>query len=86
LLPATEFASSLALLAMTVEIYRVCFAEFTLVSRSSEQSEEEILGSLHSLRMTEGEGLVMTPFTLHACELLQRQGEVPLIIFHLMHI
>ena len=33
--------------------------EFTLVSRSSERSEEEILRLLHTFRMTEGEGLAM---------------------------
>jgi len=36
------------------------FAEFILVSRSSERSEEEILRSLLSLRMTQSEGLRMT--------------------------
>jgi len=50
-LPSTEIASSLALLAKTVEVGQDCFAEFTL---------SQILWSLHSLRMTEGEGLAMT--------------------------
>ncbi|PIU56600.1 MAG: hypothetical protein COS87_01640 [Chloroflexi bacterium CG07_land_8_20_14_0_80_45_17] len=36
------------------------FGEPILVSRSSERSEEEILRSLLSLRMTRGEGLRMT--------------------------
>jgi len=34
-----------------------CIAELVLMSQSSNQSEEEILGSLLSLRMTRSEGL-----------------------------